>query len=261
MTALARLKDDPSRKHGTIKILFSPDEEIGTGSEAVDLTRVGAEFAYTVDGGETGGLDTECFNAAGGTIIITGYNVHPGTAFGKMHNSLRLIPEIMVLFPDEQAPETTKGYQAYYHPVGISGRVGQTGLKFILRSFNATELDVLIAHVQEGVEKIQQGHPEYKIDLEISKSYKNMKEILDQHPKIVDIAKRAINQTGLQVVENPIRGGTDGARFSFRGMPTPNIFTGGYNFHSKKEFVSVFGMNKAVETILTIISLVIKIEK
>ncbi|MHA1745837.1 MAG: tripeptide aminopeptidase PepT, partial [Promethearchaeota archaeon] len=244
-----------------IKILFTPDEEIGKGPDAVDLARVGAEFAYTVDGGETGGLETECFNAAEGTIIITGYNVHPGTAYGKMHNSLRLIPEIMALFPDEQAPETTKEHQAYYHPVGISGRVGQSGLKFLLRSFDATELDALIAHVQKGVEKIQQGHPEYKIALEISKSYRNMKEILDQYPKVVDIAKQAILQTGLQVVENPIRGGTDGARFSFRGMPTPNIFTGGYNFHSKKEFVSVLGMNKAVETILNIISLVIEIEK
>ncbi len=254
MTALHFLADKPNFKHGMIKILFTPDEEVGHGAEAVDLTRVGAKFGYTVDGGEMGGFESECFNAASGKIEIQGYNVHPGSAYGIMRNSLRLLPEVLSLFPSETAPESTKGYDAYYHPTDIEGDVNRTCVHFIIRNFQVDKLDQQISTIRNGIENLQARHPAYKISVEFTKSYRNMREILDQYPYVTEIAKKAITSVGLIPQEHPIRGGTDGAQFSYRGMPTPNIFTGGFNMHSKKECIPIIAMVKAVETIIQIMN-------
>jgi len=256
LTAADELMKLGSKKlHGKIRLMFSPDEEVGRGHAAVDLKKLGAKFAYTVDGGEMGGLEIANFNAAGGSVEIKGYNVHPGSAYGLMNNSLRAIPEIIKLFPNEMAPETTKDLEPYYHPTGIKGKVDKVLLYFILRNFDATGLDEQIKNLQDGVKNVQSLFPDLKISVKMEKSYKNMKEILDKFPYITDIARRAIKKTGLKIIEDPIRGGTDGARFSFMGLPTPNIFTGGFNFHSKKEFIPIFAMEKSVETILNIIDI------
>ncbi len=256
LTAADELMKLGSKKlHGKIRIMFSPDEEIGRGHVAVDLKKLGAKFAYTVDGGEIGGLEIENFNGAGGSIEIKGYNVHPGSAYGLMNNSLRAIPEIFKLFPKELAPETTKDLEPYYHPLAIKGSVGNISLYFILRNFDASGLDEQMKNIQDGVNKVQSLFPDLKISVKMEKQYKNMKEILDKFPYIVEIARKAIEKTGLKVIEDPIRGGTDGARYSFMDLPTPNIFTGGFNFHSKKEFIPIFAMEKAVETILNIIDI------
>ena len=241
--------------HGKIRLMFSPDEEIGRGHKAVDLNKFGCKFAYTVDGGEMGGLEIANFNAAEGSIEIRGYNVHPGSAFGQMKNSLRAIPEIINLFPKEIAPETTRDLEPFFHPIAIKGSVDKVSLFFLLRNFDAAGLDEQMKFIQDGVSKVQAMFPDLKISANIKKSYKNMKEILDKYPYIVEIARKAIEKTGLKVIEDPIRGGTDGARYSFMGLPTPNIFTGGFNFHSKKEFIPIIAMEKAVETILNIIDI------
>ncbi len=249
------LKLGSKKLHGKIRLMFSPDEEVGRGHEAVDLTTFGSKFAYTVDGGEMGGLEKENFNGAEGKIEIKGYNVHPGYAFGLMKNALRAIPEIIKLFPNDIAPETTKERDPYYHPTDIKGTVDNVTLTYILRNFDASGLDEQIKFLYDGVKKVQSQFPDLKISIKTKKSYKNMKEILDKYPYIVDIARKAIEKTGLKVIEEPIRGGTDGARYCFMGLPTPNIFTGGFNFHSKKEFIPIIAMEKAVETILNIIDI------
>ncbi|WP_371804981.1 peptidase T [Candidatus Lokiarchaeum ossiferum] len=258
MTAIDELVHTPEKKHGTIKIMFTPDEEVGKGADAVDIEKLGAKYAYTIDGGSMGGYETECFNAAGGKINIGGYGVHPGSAYGKMINSLRIIPEVLSIFPNDQAPETTQGFESYYHPDAISGQVDGTTIEFILRNFDSQGLEDQITYIKNEIAKIQKNHPETTISVEIAKSYRNMKEILDLQPIVAQIASEAIERARLEVRKDPIRGGTDGARFSFMGLPTPNIFTGGFNYHSKKEFISILGMEKAVETILNIIDLYVE---
>ena len=258
MTAIDELIQMPEKKHGMIKIMFTPDEEVGKGADAVDLEKLGANYAYTVDGGSMGGYETECFNAAGGKIKIGGYSVHPGSAYGKMINSLRIIPEVINIFPKDQAPETTQGFESYFHPDSINGQIDGTTIEFILRNFDAQGLEDQITYIKDEIAKIQQKHPETTVSVEISKSYRNMKEILDMQPIVAQIASEAIERTGLTVRKDPIRGGTDGARFSFMGLPTPNIFTGGFNYHGKKEFISILGMEKAVATILNIIDLYVE---
>ncbi|MHA1673164.1 MAG: peptidase T [Promethearchaeota archaeon] len=258
MTTLSHLAIHPEIKHGELKIVFTPDEEVGKGADSIDIKDIGAEFAYTIDGGRMGGLEIENFNAARGRITITGYNVHPGSAFGKMKNSLRLLADLIELFPADQAPETTKDYGSYYHPMFAKGTIDETSIAFILRNFDEKDLDNQIAHLQNGVEKLQQKYPDFPIKAEFKKSYRNMKMILDQHPKVIEVAEEAIKRTGLEVIREPIRGGTDGARFTFDGMPTPNIFTGGYNFHSKKEFIPIVAMEKAVEVIINIVQIIVE---
>ena len=258
MTTLSYLAAHPEIKHGILKIVFTPDEEVGKGAESIDVKDIGADFGYTIDGGKMGGFEIENFNAASGKITVKGYNVHPGAAYGKMKNSLRLLSDLIGLFPADQAPETTHEYEAYYHPVFAQGTIDQTSLSFILRNFDATDLDNQITHIQNGVRIVQQKYPDFQIEVEFKKSYRNMKMILDQHPDVVAIAEEAIKRADLVISREPIRGGTDGSRFSFEGMPTPNIFTGGYNFHSKKEFIPIIAMEKAVEVILNIIQLIVE---
>ncbi|MHA1746354.1 MAG: peptidase T [Promethearchaeota archaeon] len=258
MTAISTLTKDPTRKHGKIKILFTPDEEVGNGSKSISIDEIGADFAYTIDGGEMGNLEIECFNAASGTILIEGHYVHEGWAYGKMVNSLRIIPKILKLFPKENAPETTRGYEHYFHPFQINGDVKTTEIKFLLRHFDEEGLENQIQTIKDGIRKLKNENRDAKISVKFKKSYRNMKKILDSHPEVVNIAKEAIERTGLKVIIEPIRGGTDGAQFTYNGMPTPNIFTGGFNFHTKYEFIPVIGMKKAVEDILNIVDLTVE---
>jgi len=255
MTAVSLLIKDDTRKHGKIKILFTPDEEVEKGAESIPIEEIGADFAFTIDGEGMGILEIENFNAASGKIIIEGIYVHEGFAYGKMVNSLRFIPEILELFPKEHAPETSQGYEHYFHPYEIKGDVSCTEINFLLRDFDEDGLEQQIRKILSGINKLQNESPSAKISVKIKRSYKNMKKILDQHPKVVNIAKKAIERTGIKLNIKPVRGGTDGARFTYMGMPTPNIFTGGYNFHTKREFSSVKAMKKAVETILNIVDL------
>ncbi|MHA1610792.1 MAG: peptidase T [Promethearchaeota archaeon] len=258
MTALGHLAAHPEIKHGVLKIVFTPDEEVGRGAESIDVKDIGAKFAYTVDGGKMGGMEIENFNAAMGRITVTGYNVHPGSAFGKMKNSIRLLADLIEIFPPEQAPETTQDYEAYYHPMFANGTIDKTSIAFLLRNFDEKDLDNQIAHIEESVKVVQEKYPDFPIAVELKKSYRNMKIILDEHPEVVEFAEEAIKRAGLEVIREPIRGGTDGARFSFDGMPTPNIFTGGYNFHSKKEFIPIFAMEKAVEVIINLVQVIVE---
>ncbi|MHA1728337.1 MAG: peptidase dimerization domain-containing protein [Promethearchaeota archaeon] len=207
----------------------------------------------------TSNTEKECFNASNGSIKIQGYNVHPGYAFGKMINVLRILPDIIKLFPDNEGPETTRDREGYYHPFKVKGDVNSVQVDFILRDFDRLGLEEKIIKIKNGIKRLQNKYPKAILSVEVKKKYHNMKEVLDKYPEVIKIAEEAIKRTGVNIIHAPIRGGTDGARLSFMGLPTPNIFTGGINFHSKKEFIPVFAMNKAVETILNIID--ISVEK
>lgn len=258
MSAIEYIAKHPEIKHGPIKILFTPDEEVGQSADAVDIKKIGADFAYTLDGDEIGVVETECFNAAGGTIMVQGYNVHPGYAYGKMINSIRILAELIELFPKNNAPETTKDYEGYLHPGHVHGDVNHAQLDFIIRDFDRIGLEMKITDIQNGVARIQAKYPAARITMEFKQGYRNMKEILEQNPLIVEIAEEAIRKAEITPLRKAIRGGTDGARLCFMGLPTPNIFAGGVNFHSKKEFIPVLWMEKATETIITIIELIPK---
>ena len=252
MTAISTLTKEPSRKHGTIKIVFTPDEEVGTGIGALNVPALKADYGFTVDNDEVY-LGVETFNAARGTITIKGYNIHPGEAYGRMVNSVRVLSDVISLFPPSIAPETTREHQGYYHPYHVEASVNETSLSFILRDFDYEELKKKMANIKEGVKRIQARHPKAQVTLKLEDQYRNMKEILDKFPGLIKTVEEAIRRTGLKVRIKPIRGGTDGARMSFMGLPSPNLFCGYVNEHSKKEFVSVQVMEKSAETILNII--------
>ena len=254
MTAISTLARDSSRKHGTVRVIFTPDEEVGTGISALDIPALKADYGFTVDNDQLY-LGIETFNAAGGTITIKGFNIHPGEAYGKMVNSVRVLSDVLGLFPSSAAPETTRERQGYYHPYHVEASVNETNVSFILRDFDYKELKKKMANISDGVKRIQSKHPKAQISLQLKDQYRNMREIIDKFPELVKTAEEAISRTGLKVRINPSRGGTDGARMSFNGLPTPNLFCGYVNEHSKKEFVSVQAMEKSAETILNIIDL------
>jgi tripeptide aminopeptidase len=254
MTAISTLSGDPSRKHGIIKIVFTPDEEVGKGTEALDIAGLRSDYGFTVDN-DGMYLGVETFNAAGGTITIRGFNIHPGEAYGKMVNSIRVLPDAISLFSPTISPETTKDHQGYYHPYHIEASVNESKLGFILRDFDYRELKKKMDRIQDGVKRIQQKHPKAQVTLKLDEQYRNMKEILDKVPELVEAAEEAIRRAGLKVRIKPIRGGTDGATMSFKGLPTPNLFCGYVDEHSKKEFVSVQVMEKSAETLLNIVDI------
>lgn len=255
MTAMSKIIAD-NKPHGTIKVVFTPDEEVGTGVQKVDVSKLGADFGYTMDGDELGSFEYENFNAAGGSITIKGYNVHPGYAKNKMKNSMRLVPEILALFPNNEAPETTEAKEGFYHITSIKGDVNETKISFIIRNFNYSELKAKITGLEIKIADLQKKHSDFSLEISIHESYRNMKEILDKYPHVIDIAKKAIIKANIKLIEKPIRGGTDGATISYKGLPTPNIFAGGLNFHSKKEFLPVISLEKAVEVILNIVAII-----
>lgn len=255
MTAVETLHNNPHIKHGTIKIVFTPDEEVGHGVDALDVKALGADVGYTIDGDEMGVLEFETFNAAGGTITIKGFNFHPGYAKDKLVNSLRIMGEIINQFPLNQAPETTEGMEGFFHVYEAEGSVNESKIRFILRDFDYVELKNKISRIEKIVGNIQDKYPKAKIHLSIKEQYKNMKYQLEKVPYTIQYAEEAIKRSGIDVIKKPVRGGTDGARLSYKGLPTPNIFSGAMNFHSKKEFVPLLALEKSVETILNLIQI------
>lgn len=258
VTAMEYLVAHPEIKHGTIRIGFTPDEEVGCGADHFDVKKFNADLAYTVDGGPIGELEFENFNAAGVKIIIQGKNVHPGTAKNKMINAMLIANEFIGALPADEIPSKTEGYEGFYHLVGIKGEVEQTCLQYIIRDFDITSFENRKAVMQNLTKDFNLKYGKDTLILEIKDQYFNMKEIIEKNKYIVDTAFKAMEEVGVVPDVNPIRGGTDGARLSFMGLPTPNLFTGGHNFHGKHEFIPTFAMEKAVEVILKIVDLYAK---
>ncbi|WP_195926372.1 peptidase T [Sarcina ventriculi] len=253
MTAVEYLINHPEIKHGDIKIAFTPDEEIGEGADHFDVEGFGAHFAYTLDGGHIGELEYENFNAATATVLIKGTNVHPGYAKGKMVNSMMLAHEFISKLPLDEVPEKTEKYEGFSHLISMSGEVEETKLVFIIRDFFEDTYESRKERFVEIEKELNKKYGENRVTVEIKDSYKNMKEKVEPVMYIVDMAKKAMESANVTPLVKPIRGGTDGARLSFMGLPTPNIFTGGENFHGKYEYIPVESMRKAVDVILNIV--------
>lgn len=251
------LMENPERKHGTIKILFTPDEEIGRGVDKADVQKLGADFGYTLDGGERAHLEGENFSADACTVIFNGVSAHPGYAKGKMVNSQKVAAAFLTSLPANQlTPEVTEGYEGFVHPVAISGGLEQTKVQFIIRDFETAKLAVHEALLKDLAQQAVDRFPGASFDFSVQEQYRNMKEILDKNPHVMAIAEQAYKNVGLTPVVTNIRGGTDGSRLSFMGLPCPNIFTGEMAIHSKMEYVSVQDMQKAVDVCLEITRLI-----
>jgi tripeptide aminopeptidase len=251
MDAAAFLVAHPEIRHGVIKILFTPDEEIGRGVDKADLKKLGADFAYTIDGETAGHIEDETFSADGATITIEGVATHPGFAKGKMEHAVKIAAAIVDRLPkDTCSPETTEGKQGFLHPVSISGTLEQATIGFIVRDFTDEGLKEKEALLDRIAKSVIKDYPHSSYRLEVKQQYRNMKQVIDRHPEIIDNAMEAIRRTGLKPVKGSIRGGTDGSRLSFMGLPCPNIFAGEHAFHSRLEWVSVQDMEKAMQTIV-----------
>lgn len=255
MTAMAYLIKHPEIKHGKVRVAFTPDEEIGRGPHKFDVAAFGATYAYTVDGGPLGELEYESFNAAQAKITFKGKNVHPGSAKGKMINSLKLAMEFHAHLPANEAPEHTEGYEGFYHLLSCQGDVEQTTLHYIIRDFDRGKFAARKATIEEIVAKLKEKYGNERIQIEMSDQYYNMREKIEPVKEVVDIAYEAMKNLGIEPVIKPIRGGTDGSQLSYMGLPTPNIFTGGENFHGRYEYISVDNMVKAVNVIMEIVKL------
>ena len=241
----------PQIKHGTIKILFTPDEEIGRGVDKVDLAKLGADFGYTLDAGERGVFEDETFSADGVTITFNGVSAHPGYAKGKLVNAIKAASAFLESLPkDELSPETTDEREGFVHPVHISGIAEKVSVRFIIRDFNTAKLQEYEALLQQKLDETLKKFPGVMAAFEVKEQYRNMKEVLDKYPQVSRYAIEAIQRAGIQPVLSSARGGTDGSRLSFMGLPCPNIFTGEMAFHGKHEYVSVQDMQKSVETIV-----------
>ena len=250
MTAAQFLVDNPQIKHGTIKILFTVDEEIGRGVDKVDLEKLGARFAYTMDGETAGDIEDETFSADGVEISIQGVAIHPGFAKGRMENAIKIAGAIIDRLPKHMAPETTDGRDGFVHPTGVTGAMDKARISLIVRDFTDEGLAEKEAMIEAIVKDVMPDYPGSSYTFEVKHQYRNMKAILDRHPEIVDNAVEAIRRAGMEPVRGSIRGGTDGSRLSFMGLPCPNIFAGGHAFHSPLEWVSRQDMEKAVKTIV-----------
>ncbi|MDR6561063.1 MULTISPECIES: peptidase T [unclassified Arcicella] len=253
MDAAYHLVNNPDIAHGTIKILFTPDEEIGRGTAAVDLQKLGADFGYTIDGETLGSLEDETFSADGVKITIQGVSQHPGFAKGRMESALKIAADIVANLPkDSLSPETTEGMEGFIHPVGITGMVETATIEFIIRDFSEEKLHAHEAKLKEIMEGVLANYPHSKAIFEVFEQYRNMKEVLDKTPQVTAYALEAIQRSGIEAKQMSIRGGTDGSRLSFMGLPCPNIFAGEHAFHGKHEWVSVQDMEKATETIINL---------
>lgn len=256
MAATAFLQKNPQIKHGTIKLLFTPDEEIGRGTDKVDLVKLGADFAYTIDGESLGTLEDETFSADGVSILIKGVSTHPGFAFGKLENAIKIAGDILSALPkDCLSPETTQNMEGFIHPTQISGIQEEVKLDFIIRDFNVAGLIEKEELLQNICKEIMTRYPHSHVDFRITEQYRNMKEILNQHPQVSEYAMQAIEMCGIKAEKRSIRGGTDGSRLSFMGLPCPNIFAGEHAFHSKLEWVSVEDMEKASQVIVNLVQI------
>lgn len=243
----------PEVKHGTIRLLFTPDEEVGKGTVKVDLKKLGADYGYTLDGGEAGSLEDETFSADSVQLIIHGVITHPGYAKDKMVNALKIAGDVLASLPRaELSPETTHEKQGFIHPIRVDGIAEKATIDFIIRDFVTDGLKKKEDFLLSVVEMVMDNFPKASFEFKVTEQYRNMKEVLDQHPQVVEYAKEAIAKAGLSLKMESIRGGTDGSRLSFMGLPCPNLFAGEQAIHSKLEFISVQDMNKAVETIIHI---------
>jgi tripeptide aminopeptidase len=251
MDAAEFLVRNPQIKHGTIKILFTPDEEIGRGVDKVDLKKLGADFAYTMDGESAGTIEDETFSADGATIAIQGVSAHPGFAKGRMEHAIKIAAAIVGRLPkDTCSPETTEGREGFLHPTGIEGALESARIDLIVRDFTEQGLKQKEALLESIVHDVMKNYPRSTYRIEVKPQYRNMKEVIDRHPEIVEYAVEAVRRAGLKPVKASIRGGTDGSRLSFMGLPCPNIFAGEHAFHSRLEWVSRQDMEKAAETIV-----------
>jgi tripeptide aminopeptidase len=251
MDAAHFLINNPQIRHGAIKILFTPDEEIGRGVDKVDLKKLAADFAYTMDGETAGRLEDETFSADGATITIEGVSTHPGFAKGKMEHAIKIAAAIVERLPkDTCSPETTEGKQGFLHPIGITGALEKATLSFIVRDFTDDGLKRKEELLENITRDVMKDFPRSTYQFEVKQQYRNMKQVIDRHPQLVDNAVEAIRRAGLEPVKSSIRGGTDGSRLSFMGLPCPNIFAGEHAFHSRLEWVSVQDMEKAMQTIV-----------
>lgn len=254
MDAAQYLLQHPEVKHGKVRILFTPDEEVGRGVEQVNMEQLGAEFGYTMDGGELGSLEDETFSADGVKIVIHGISAHPGSAKDKLVSAIKIAAEIVDELPkDILSPETTEGRQGFIHPVRIEGIVEKAEIDFIIRDFTTAELEGHEFFLRKIMETVVARYPGATGTFAVKNQYRNMKEVLDKYPQVVANAEEAIRRAGIDVLRMSIRGGTDGSRLSFMGLPCPNIFTGEMALHSKHEYVSVQDMQKAVQTIVHLV--------
>lgn len=261
MTAMNDLIQHPEMEHGKIRVAFTPDEEIGRGPHKFDVERFGAKYAYTIDGGPLGELQYESFNAAAAKITFKGNSVHPGTAKGKMVNSGKLATEFVNKFPESETPEHTEGYEGFYHLISINGDVESTKVYYIIRDHDRQKFEDKKATVAGFVKEMQEKYGEENVKLEMKDQYYNMGEKIEPEKHIVDIASQAMKKYDINPIIEPVRGGTDGSQLSYMGLPTPNIFTGGENFHGKYEYVSVDNMEKAAKVITEIAHLFTQISK
>ena len=251
MDAAHFLINNPQIKHGTVKILFTPDEEIGRGVDKVDLKKLGADVAYTIDGESAGNIEDETFSADAATITIEGVSTHPGFAKGKMEHAIKIAAAVIDRLPKNAcSPETTEGKEGFLHPTGIVGALEKATISFIVRDFTDHGLKQKEALLESIVKEVMKDFPRSTYRMQITPQYRNMKQVIDQHPEIVENAIEAIRRAGLTPLKTSIRGGTDGSRLSFMGLPCPNIFAGEHAFHSRLEWVSVQDMEKAVQTIV-----------
>ena len=253
MDAAHHLIKHPEIKHGKIRILFTPDEEIGRGADKADMKKLGADYGYTIDGEELGHIENETFSADGVTISIHGVSTHPGFAKNKMESAIKIASEIVASLPkDKMSPESTEKKEPFIHPLAISGGIEETTLQFIIRAFDEEGLKTQEDYLKGLTEKIIKNYPNSSFDFIVKEQYRNMKQVLDKNPEIVNNALEAIRRAGVEPVLSSIRGGTDGSRFSYMGLPCPNIFAGEHAFHSKHEWVSIQDMQKAVATIVNL---------
>jgi tripeptide aminopeptidase len=257
MTAVEYLLEHPEIKHGTIKIGFTPDEEVGHGVDHFDVDAFGADFAYTVDGGQVGEVQYENFNAAGAEVTIHGRNVHPGKAKLKMRNALLIGMEFNDLLPVFERPEFTQDYEGFFHLFEFGGTVEEASMTYIIRDHDRQKFENMKAFMQDCAGFINEKYGDNIIELNLEDQYYNMREKVEPHPEIMEIAVQAVEDIGLEPIIDPVRGGTDGSRLSYMGLPTPNIFTGGHYYHGKYEFIPTFAMEKAVQTLVRITELVV----
>lgn len=255
MTAMEYLVKNPDIKHGKIRVAFTPDEEIGRGPHKFDVERFGAKFAYTIDGGPLGELQYESFNAAAAKVTFHGSNVHPGTAKDKMVNAGKMAAEFIQMFPEKEAPEHTEGYEGFYHLISVNGDVESTEVYYIIRDFDREDFEARKETVQSFAQKVKDKYGEDSVNLELTDQYYNMRDKIAPVQEIVEIASTAMKNLKIKPIIRPVRGGTDGSQLSYMGLPTPNIFTGGENFHGKFEYISVDNMEKATQVIVEIIRL------
>jgi tripeptide aminopeptidase len=255
VTLVERLREDRSIRHGTLRVAFTPDEEVGNGTKHFDVEKFGAKHAYTVDGESPGEVENETFCADSATVTFSGVNVHPGYAKGKLHSAIKAAARFVELLPREMAPETTEKRQGYLHPVSMKGSVEEATIKLILRDFEESALKAQHELLEGIAAQVRGAFPKVQVKVATEESYRNMRFILDQHRQVVDHALEAVRRVGLAPRLHAIRGGTDGARLCYMGLPTPNLFTGGHLFHSRYEWIAVEDMEKAVETLLQLVQI------